>query len=302
MHSTRMTNDGRRGRGGAASSGVGRSWLGRVLVGAGAMVLLTGCSVLSGSQGSVTVSGTAGPVGIVPAGPAKDETSKADPPKDTKTDDSKPGGTKTSTKEPATPVKGCPKGGTQIPTGAGQARTPDLDGDGKADTVWVMDLDGSRTLGVRTASGAGFTRTFTSGAPTRASAIGGRLGDGTAVILLDFSRNVQLYAVYDCQIVVTRNAQNAQYSFDEGYTGYGTGVGCPEIGKAGHVLAGYLATATGSTYTVTRTTIDLSRGGAVAANGVTKTLGNGLAAGSAIVRTAMDVSCGSSASAEEPVS
>src|SRR4051812_18089098 len=55
------------------------------------------------------------------------------------------------------PAPGCPVGGPTIPAGAGTARTTDLDGDGRADTIWLADLNGRRTLGVRTASGAGFT-------------------------------------------------------------------------------------------------------------------------------------------------
>ena len=257
-------------------------------------MLLAGCGVVPGSHGTLTVSGTAGPAGIEPAGSPSPTGTKSPTPA---------GGSKpTATKPGSSVAKGCPAGGARIPAGAGQARTPDLDGDGRADTVWVADQSGQRTLGVRTASGAGFTRTFTNSAPQNARATAGRLGDGTAVILLDFSRDVQLYGVTGCQIVVTRNVHGDPYTFDGGFAGYGTGVGCPVIGDSGRRLAGYLATATGSTYTVVRTTINLSRGGAAATNGTVKTLGTGLAADSATVKAAQSVSCGSADSAVEPVS
>ncbi|MFI7588527.1 hypothetical protein ACIB24_15770 [Spongisporangium articulatum] len=200
---------------------------------------------------------------------------------------------------------GCPPGGAAVPSGAGTAKSADLDGDGRADRVWLADIDGKRTLGVRTASGAGFSRTFTSAAPQTATALAARVGTGTgpgtdAVVLLDTGRSVALYAVVDCRLVESRNAQGEQYTFDRGFTGYGTGVGCPSVGGTPR-LAGYLAeTDTGASYRVTRTTVDLTAGGAKATNGEKTTLGTTLKPTSTDVVAATGVTCGKATPAHEP--
>jgi hypothetical protein len=144
---------------------------------------------------------------------------------------------------------GCVKNGQAIPKGAGKASSPDLDHDGKRDSVWLADSGSTRRLGVRTASGD----TFSTAAPQPATAIGQRLGDGSAIILLNTGRSVQLYAVVGCQIVPTKNVQGKQYSFDLGFTGYGTGVKCVDAGR-GLQVAGMLADpGTTQKYTVYQT-------------------------------------------------
>jgi len=199
------------------------------------------------------------------------------------------------------PAPGCPAGGTTIPPGAGTARTADLDGDGRADTIWLADLNGERTLGVRTASGAGFTTTFQSAAPQAASAVAGLVQRDIPVILLDTGRAAPVYTVADCAIVPTRNVQGNQYTFDKGFTGYGTGAGCVQIEGTRRYLVGYLAeTEDGQSFTVTRTRIDLSDNGREARNGTTTTLGTHLSANSATVRAAQQIRCGTDATAHEP--
>jgi hypothetical protein len=258
------------------------------------LAVLAGCGVINGKD-PITVSGTAGPV---------DAGQTSMPTTSTKPATTKPASSEPADTKPASSTgQGCAAGGSAVPAGAGKATTADLDGDGKPDTIWLADVANQRTLGVRTASGANFSTSFSDAAPENATAVAGRLGDGSAVILLDFSRETKLYAVVDCRIVAAKNTQGQQYTFDEGFTGYGTGVGCPVIGSTRH-LVGYLAEAnpTGNTYTVTRTTISLSNGGAKAVNAGTSTLGSKLPASSQTVKLAQAVTCGTGHTAVEPVS
>ena len=165
-------------------------------------------------------------------------------------------------------------------------------------------LAGVRGEGVATASGARFSTRFQSAAPTAASAVAGRLGDGTAVILLDLSRSATVYAVINCSILVTRNPQGQQYTFDEAFTGFGSGAGCPIIGSNGRHLVGYLAKADdrNHTFTVTQTVVDIGQRGLRAANGAATRLGTGLAVSFSIVQQSHTVTCGAGGRAHEPAS
>jgi hypothetical protein len=289
-------------RGSWARSRAGRVVLGAITVPT-ALAVLTGCGSING-HGKIT--GAAGPAdaGTTPTS----ATSAASP--STATDGDPSSGTAspsgTSTQAPATPApaKSCGPGGGAVPAGAGTARTADLDGDGKRDTIWLADKGGERYLGVRTASGAVFSTTFSSASPISASAVASRLGNGAVVILLSTGRSVALYGVIDCQLVATKNTQGRQYTFDLNFTGYGTGAGCPVIGSTGRHLVGYLAKgdSAGTSFSVIRTTINVLKGGAAAVNGTVVTQGENLAPDSVIVRTARSVSCGSGGTALEPQS
>jgi hypothetical protein len=196
---------------------------------------------------------------------------------------------------------GCPAGGS-VPDGAHTGATADLDGDGRPDTLWLSGGT-PRRLGVETASGAVFSTEFTSAAPQAASALGARLGDGTAVVLLDTGRAVPLYAVIDCALVPTANVQGQQYTFDLGFTGYGTGVGCAEL-RRGLQLVGLKAESTdsGTTFTVIRTPIELDDHGASARNGQDEVVAEGVSADDPAVTTAQSVTCGmATAQVTEPV-
>lgn len=196
---------------------------------------------------------------------------------------------------------GCAATDDSVPPEAQIGPTADLDGDGEADELWLADVDGTRMLGVQTASGAVFSTDFSSAAPQSASALGQVLGDGSAIVLLDTGREVPLYAVIDCALVPTQNDQGEQYTFDKGFTGYGTGVGCEEVDGGGLGLLGYLAEVDGDSATVTTTAIELSEGGATAANGEA-TEESGLSADDPVVEAASSVTCGDSASVQEPQS
>lgn len=194
---------------------------------------------------------------------------------------------------------GCPANSTKRPAGAKTGRTADLDLDGEEDTLWIADVDQKRVLGVTTASGATFSTTFRSAAPQAASAVGQKMASaGPAIILLNGGRSVLLYDVINCSIVPTSNPQGQQYTFDLGFTGYGTGVECVRNGS-GYQLAGLLAKQEGSGYTVTRTAITLSEFGRRARNGATSTLTRGAGQDSPVVEQARTVTCGSGAQVTE---
>ncbi|NIZ91023.1 hypothetical protein [Kineococcus rubinsiae] len=198
---------------------------------------------------------------------------------------------------------GCAPNGAEAPAGAGTAVTGDVDLDGEADTVWLADTP-DRTLGITTASGATFSTTFTSAAPQAASSLGQKLQPaGPAIVLLNTGRSVALYAVVDCALVPTQNAEGEQYTFDLGFTGYGTGVGCVAGGDEEDLqLAGLDAEDTGGgTFRVTRTAVELSDSGRRAANGATTVVAEGLAADDPRVENARTVGCGNQAEgADEP--
>jgi hypothetical protein len=208
-----------------------------------------------------------------------------------------------STTQPE-PGHTCPPTTAQIPASAHEAPTADVDYDGRPDTLWLADLNGTRTLGIRTASGATFSTTFTSSAPQAASALGQKMAgaDAPSIVLLDTGRSVKLYTVADCAIVPTTNAQHAQYTFDLGFTGHGTGVECSSD-SGGYTLAGLLAkpTTTGGGDAVFRTPITLSDYGRHASNGTRQTLAGNVDPQSTLAKHATSVTCGTNnAAVTEP--
>jgi hypothetical protein len=154
--------------------------------------------------------------------------------------------------------RGCPASGQGVPNGADSAPTLDVDGDGHADTEWIARApaaDGSVRFGVTTRSGGTFTGTIRSASPVRRSVLVADVtGKGELIALASDGRQVLLYAISQCALIPVQNAQGAQYAFDLGFTGYGTGVGCVDVdGDGVRDLAGLLADGT----TVTRTAVEL---------------------------------------------
>ncbi|WP_420114589.1 hypothetical protein [Pseudactinotalea sp.] len=221
----------------------------------------------------------------------------------TPSEGTEPSTTDAGTTDPASTesgtAAGCAATDDTVPPEAELGPTADLDGDGAADELWLADVDGTHMLGVQTASGAVFSTEFTSAAPQAASALGQVLGDGSAIVLLDTGREVPLYAVIDCALTPTQNDQAEQYTFDRGFTGYGTGVGCIDVDGGGLSLVGYLAEVEGERATVTTTAIELSDGGAAASNGEA-TEQTDLDADDPAVEAASEVSCGDAEPVMEP--
>jgi hypothetical protein len=245
------------------------------------LVCLAACS-----SPSVTI-GTAGPAGASAAGPSSGST-PADP-------DADSSGTEAATGS----GPGCPADKTGIPDSHGKARANDLDGDGKADWVWLADDGGKRVIGVETASGAIFSRTFKGGGPYAASAVANRLSDGTPIIVLNAGTWAALYTVVDCEIVPTKDDNGKQFKVDLGAGEYGTGVGCP-LEQDELFLAWYEPLAAGpERFTVIRTRISLANGGTSASHGSKRDLGE-FPYNSAGYELATGVSCNDVPEAIEP--
>lgn len=205
---------------------------------------------------------------------------------------------------------GCAPTGQEVPSGASTAATADLDHDGRADELWLADSTTSsgaleRRLGVRTASGAVFSTAYTSASPQATTAVGQALDGSTSVVLLSDGRQVPLYAVVTgagegaCQLVASTNAQGQQYTFDLGFTGYGSGVACVPTAQGGSDLALYGLLVVGGDVEgdlpgIQRTRIDLSDGGRQARNGPTDSPAElqGINPEGAQVAAARQVSCG----------
>ena len=164
----------------------------------------------SGVGGPATVGGTAGPAGVSSSKPAVSPSAPA------------PAGS-TSSGGSSSSTAGCTSGEQQTPRGVKTVATTDLDGDGKADRMWLWNNGSAsapkRYLGVVYSAGGGASITCTGAAPQSAAAVAGRLSSGAAIILLDTGRSVQLYAVVNCAITAARNPQGNQYTFDKGFTG-----------------------------------------------------------------------------------
>ena len=200
-----------------------------------------------------------------------------------------------------TGAAGCAATGAGTPEGADTHEVVDVDGDGEPDTAWLTG-GADRRFGLTTASGATFSVAIGSASPQRASAVVNLVaaGDGTApVALVDTGREVLLFSAADCDLAATQNLAGDAYTFDKGFTGNGTGVGCTEVDGALH-LAGLDATsADGGSFTVTRTLVDLDDGAMTASNGQESTVARDAGPDDPVVVTAQEASCGELVAGED---
>jgi hypothetical protein len=190
-------------------------------------------------------------------------------------------------------LAGCPSVGRAIPAGAATKPTVDVDGDGRPDTAFITGPapdSGAVTFGVRTASGGVFSAPFDSASPVARSVLFADVtGHGEVIALADDGRSVRLWAVSRCQLVAERNVQGQQYTFDLGFTGYGTGVGCVDANGDGTTdLVGlqYVAEPQGAG-TIRRTVVTLD--GPRARNGATDTV---VVTSAGMAEEARSVTCG----------
>lgn len=246
-------------------------------------LLLTGCSGAGDDPSPTTTSSssTSSSSSSDPSGSATSASPTEEP-------------SSSATTPAASPGTGCPAAGDGIPPGASSTEVIDVDGDGRPDTAWLT-AGADRTFGITTASGATFSAPITSASPIPASAVVGSVATTDAgdvpIALVDLGREAQLFALTDCTVAQTTDSSGQAYVFDRGFGDQGTGVGCSDVDGATR-LAGLLATQEGDGWTVTRTLIDLSDGGRVAANGTIAVVAEGAAADDAVVTTAQEVSCG----------
>ncbi|MBO9569981.1 MAG: hypothetical protein J7503_14330 [Cellulomonas iranensis] len=192
---------------------------------------------------------------------------------------------------PAT-TTGCAPTGDGPPAGADVREVVDVDGDGRPDRAWLTG-GADRRVGITTASGATFSAAIDSASPVPASAVVQRVqADAIPVVLVDLGREARLWSVVDCGLVAPTNAQGQAYTFDRGFAGQGTGVGCTQDGGALRLAGLDAVSADGGTFTVTRTWVDLGDGGRTARNGAAEQVATGAAADDPVVTTAQQVSCG----------
>jgi hypothetical protein len=191
-----------------------------------------------------------------------------------------------------TPSAGCAPNGDAAPAGADVVTVIDVDGDGRPDKAW-LSAGAGRAFGITTASGATFSTPIDSASPIPASAIVNRVqSDAVPIALVDLGREALVYSLAGCAVTPVANAQGQPYTFDRGFAGAGTGVGCTADGGSLR-LAGLDAVADADQkYTVTRTFVDLDADGRHATNGSPEQVATGAAADDPVVTTAQAVSCG----------
>ena len=196
-----------------------------------------------------------------------------------------PTGTETST-------AGCPPGGGAPPAGADVVTVIDVDGDGRPDQAWLSGGD-TRAFGITTASGATFSTTIESASPVPASAIVNRVqADEIPIALVDLGREALVYSLAGCAVTPVANAQGQPYTFDRGFAGEGTGVGCTQSEGALRLAGLNAVAADDQTSTVTRTFVDLDADGRKATNAEPEQVATDAAADDPVVTTAQEVSCG----------
>ncbi|WP_426593943.1 hypothetical protein ACPPVS_00390 [Cellulomonas sp. McL0617] len=198
----------------------------------------------------------------------------------------------TTTTQSSSPsaVAGCAPNGVAVPTGAHEVEVVDIDGDGRSDTAWISP-GADRRFGITTASGATFSIAIVSASPVPASAVVNLVQtDKLPIALVDLGREAFVYSLAQCQVQTVANAQGQPYTFDRGFAGVGTGVGCSGTDLD---LAGLNAvTAADGTYTVTRTFVTLDADARHATNGSPAQVATGAASTDPVVTTAQKVTCG----------
>lgn len=191
---------------------------------------------------------------------------------------------------------GCTPDGTGVPAGVVHNQTVDVDGDGKPDTEWMQPEAGGRfLLGITTASGSTFGAYFASASPVaRSMFVADATGHGQIVVLASDGRQVALFRIANCRMSPVLNIHGKQYTFDLGFTGYGTGVGCSQIaGTSGRELVGLKLNTDshGTPVSVDRTAVEIHN--TTATNGRSDSINvNGRSKSDPAVATASEVTCG----------
>lgn len=207
-----------------------------------------------------------------------------------------PASTTATTAAPA----GCAATDATTPEDAGVAEVMDVDGDGREDQAWITS-GADRRFGITTASGATSSAVLDSASPEPASAVVQVVqSEEIPVALVDLGREALLYSLAGCGVTPVRDVQGEPYTFDRGFGGAGTGVGCTSQGGVLR-LAGLDAVSAddGATFDVTRTFVDLSADGRTATNGEPEQVATGAAKDAPVVTTAQEVSCGDLVAGED---
>jgi len=158
------------------------------------------------------------------------------------------------------PGPGCSTPAGTVPTGVTASQIPDVDGDGRPDQAYFAPTTGeTRQLVIVTSAGGRSEAAITSASPSAASAFVANLDrKGPVEILISDNRQAYLFAYVDCSVAIVRNAQNRQYSFDLGFRGIGTGVGCAPSATGRDLVGLNVRSQTANAVRWTRTVIRLS--------------------------------------------
>lgn len=210
---------------------------------------------------------------------------------------SAPSPTRTAAPTPRPPTAtppGCATRGSGIPQDAVSGPIVDVDGDGKADTGWVLSRQtGETTAGFTTASGATSSVPFRSASPVSRNLFAADVDSkGTVAVILSDGRTARLFRVQNCALVAVTNPQGKQYEFDLGFGGQGTGIGCSQVsGTTGQTLVGLKLNldTEGNPKSIARTQVIIS--GTHASNGASDTV-PATGRDSAAVKSARTISCG----------
>lgn len=167
-----------------------------------------------------------------------------------------------------------------------------MDGDEKADTVWINTVNGKTTVGVRTAAGGGSTIEYESASPIPRSALVANVDEkGPVEIIVSDGRGASLYAFSDCEIKPVLNEQGETYEFDlQNLRGHGTGIGCVPT-KEGRRLVGLEVTDQSATKVVWQSTV-IELDGLKATNGIKRTGSYTLPSEKAKAELLHEVTCG----------
>jgi hypothetical protein len=172
----------------------------------------------------------------------------------------------------STAATGC-KGEATVPAGAPHQLVGDVDGDGEKDTAYLDGKPGGTiTFGIVTALGGGSSVPFESASPVERRALTVDADQrGPSEVFLSDGRSVQLLAFVDCRLRAVKDAKGVPYTFDRGFRGTGTGVGCVDVdGDGRRDLVGLeVEGSEGDSVGWSRTVVELD--GATARNGKTDT-------------------------------
>ncbi|MCU1484627.1 MAG: uncharacterized protein JWN67_1373 [Actinomycetia bacterium] len=185
-------------------------------------------------------------------------------------------------------------GEATIPDGAPHQTIGDVDGDGKDDTAYLDGMPGGEiTFGIVTAEGGGSSVPFDSASPVERRALTVNADErGPTEVLLSDGRSVQLLAFVGCRLRAVHDVEGKPYTFDRGFTGNGTGVGCVDAdGDGKRDLVGLkLEGSEGDRVGWSRTIVELD--GATARNGETDSGTYERPADAAAIDLLSQVTCG----------
>jgi hypothetical protein len=206
-----------------------------VVLAVAGLIVLAGCSSSGGSDASGTTTPGATTTVVPGSSTPGDTTTTAGGAAGSTTAPGTATTTSAASTTTANPPGGCTSGATPIPGGAKTKQTIDVDGDGKADMVWIAsDGQAHVTVGIATAAGGGSTTPFDSASPVERSVLVVDADNaGPAELIFSDGRGASLYAFVDCKIQAVQNPEGQHYAFDLGdRIGTGSGIGCVGSGAA----------------------------------------------------------------------